>query len=131
MASHENEERFSMWVAIHNPSSTPDVSVVRIAVPNGDYSAMSFNSKTQVMENADSNLICFMDTLPDDSAIESCFLSVNKTTYSNDATLIQITKNKSEVKSIPQNLNIGNSIENKDVKITFAGFSTADSMIQL
>ena len=128
IANQDLTNNFSMHVAIHNPSSL-DFSTARIAVPNANYSVEAFDTDKQIFKLVESNIICAADKLIGEVPVDSCFLAVNHTTAARDISLLKVNYVVAEPKQA-QPLNVGNSIESKDIKLGFAGFATGESMLQ-
>jgi hypothetical protein len=60
MAAKDTNETFSMAVAVHNPSSSPQGSF-RMLVPRGEYKVEMFSSKSRTMIPVNTTMMCHLD----------------------------------------------------------------------
>jgi hypothetical protein len=119
-----------MNVAVHNPS-TVDLSVAKIAVPIGEYVVTAFDDQSQQFVKVDSTFICYVDRTEEGNEIQSCFLSVNKTTESRSFSLLTIERT-GDLKTSPQQpLKEGDSISCESFDLVFVGLDAEDSSFKL
>lgn len=128
-----------MTVAAYNPS-TIGLKSVQFAVPDGNYTVKVWdNALEKFTDNVESVVNCYDDYLSNGTAINSCFMTVTKTSgtplvVSRGVQVIVLDHfNASEGNSKTlQNkpLIAGNFIENKNIKVTFLAVDSESSLVK-
>jgi hypothetical protein len=94
VSNYANEENYTMYVAVHNPSAN-QMSQASVAVPNGNYKAQVFNKDTQEFEDVAATVLCSDDDLENGKTLKSCFLHADFVTHGKEVSLLALTQDSS------------------------------------